>query len=152
MRAGSVVLVPDKRGVGGSGGVFQPPTRDEDVGRALLDTLASDAIRYLRTVAIVDSLTTGYFGLSQAGWVLPLAEQLPTGAAFAVIVSGPAVSSHEEYMRYGYGNHGLFVMRGPAKRWLPYYPDDVWTNAIAWVDSVTAPESITGGNGKLPRR
>lgn len=227
-RAGFVVLVPDKRGVGGSGGVFQPPSPDDDRGRALLDTLAGDAVaalQYLRTLGRVDSLATGYFGLSQAGWVLPLAEQRPTGAAFAVIVSGPAVSTHEEDLfsrlsgesadhfgwkppahpfdsinaavavappggfdprpllarlelptlwlygewdnsipveksaqtiaqlrdagrpfsvrTYAYGNHGLFVMRGPAKRLLPYYPDGFWTSAIAWIDSVAAPRSGT---------
>lgn len=221
-RAGYAVLVPDKRGVGRSGGVFQQPSPD-DRGRILLDTLAADAaagLRFLRTVAGVDSLRVGYFGLSQAGWVIPIAEQATTGAAFAVIVSGPAVSFGEEDLfsrlsgergdhfgwkpptvpfdsinarlaqeapsgfdpratltrmslptlwlygawdnsipvvksvqnldaarralrpftvhTYDYGNHGLFVMRGPAKRRLPYYADRVWSDTFAWVDSLTS--------------
>lgn len=220
-RAGFAVLVPDKRGVGRSGGVFQQPSPDER-GRALLDTLAGDAaagLRFLRTVAGVDSLRVGYFGVSQAGWVIPIAEQTSTGAAFAVIMSGPTVSFGEEELfsqlsgeqgdhfgwkpptlpfdslnarlareapsgfdprpglarmslatlwlygawdnsipvaksvenldvlrqaqrrftvrTYEYGNHGLFVMRGPAKRRLPYYSDHLWSDTFAWVDSVT---------------
>ncbi|MEP7381228.1 MAG: hypothetical protein ABI910_06040 [Gemmatimonadota bacterium] len=36
-----------------------------------------------------------------------------------------------------YGNHGLFVMRGPEKRRLPYYPDGLWSDMFSWIDSVT---------------
>lgn len=222
-RANIAVLVPDKRGVGRSGGVFQPPSADDARGRALLDTLAADAaagIRFLRTVPGVDSRSVGYFGLSQAGWVIPLAELQSGEGAFAVIVSGPAVSFSEEDLfsklsdeqkdhfgwnpppisfdslnarldrevpggfdprsilrrltlpvlwiygswdnsiptaksarvlealrsegkaftirTFEYGNHGLFVMRGPAKRLLPYYPQGLWPGVVSWVDSVTA--------------
>ncbi len=220
-RANIAVLVPDKRGVGRSGGVFQPPAPDDRSGRALLDTLAADAvagIKFLQTLPEVKPQAVGYFGLSQAGWVIPLAEQQTTGAAFAVVVSGPAVSTGEEDLfsqlsaeqsdhfgwnpppisfdslnarlelepaagfdprpivqrltlpvlwlygswdnsiptaksarvldslkndglaftvrTYEYGNHGLFVMRGPAKRRLPYYPSGLWPGVFVWIDSV----------------
>jgi uncharacterized protein len=222
-RAGYVVLVPDKRGVGRSGGVEQQTGPDSAVGRATVDTLASDVVagmRYLRTVAGIDTHMVGYFGLSQAGWVIPIAEQDSTGANFAVIMSGPAVSFREEDVfsqlsgegtdhfgwmppktpldtinarvdreqpsgfdaremlsrmnmpvlwlygtwdnsipvqksvrnleqlraegrpftvrSYQYGNHGVFVVRGPAKRLLPYYPDGLWTDTFAWLDALRA--------------
>lgn len=93
---GIAVLVPDKRGVGGSGGEFE--TRN-NAARAYLELLAGDidaGVRFLRTHAAIDSRTIGLVGISQGGWVGPLAARQDSSIAFLVLLSGPATSTGEE--------------------------------------------------------
>ena len=213
VKQGYAVLLSDRRGLGESGGVFVKPVSD-----SMLATLAGDVAagaHFLESHAEVDSTRTGLFGVSQAGWVIPLVFPKAPTVSFAVIMSGPAVSlgeedrfsrsSGEEGDHFGWkpppipfdsinaivqathssgyepdsslramhiptfwvygswdnsipvaksvqkldslvaqgspitvqvfpeGNHGLFVMRGPNKRLLPYYPDDLWTTIFSWI-------------------
>ena len=213
VQQGYLVLLADRRGVGESGGEFT-----KQVSAGMLNILAMDiasGIRYAATRPDVDTMRIGVFGVSQAGWVIPLVGPRAPRLAFAVIMSGPAVSTNEEEAfsnlsgergdhfawkpppipfdsinavvaatpSGGYvpdaslaamrvptlwvfgewdnsipvkksvealevlaragspftvrvfpgGQHGLFVMRGPLKRWLPYYPPDLWPGVFRWL-------------------
>jgi pimeloyl-ACP methyl ester carboxylesterase len=89
IRHGIAVLGYDKRGVGGSTG---------DWNTASFDDLAADvvaAFEYLKTRSDIDSGQIGLFGVSQAGWVMPLAAVRAKGIAFLISVSGPGVPAAE---------------------------------------------------------
>lgn len=67
VRHGVAVLGYDKRGVGGSNGDWTTASFDDLAG----DTTA--AFEYLKTPPDIDHRQIGLFGLSQAGWIMPLA-------------------------------------------------------------------------------
>lgn len=97
---GIAVLGYDKRGVGESTGeyddvgVFTSPARMPLLGR---DALAM--LRALRRRDGVNASRVGFFGVSQAGWIIPaaLGNASPGEVAFAIIQSGPAGSVGDEY-------------------------------------------------------
>lgn len=83
---GLAVLSYDKRGCGGSSGDWR--TVD-------LDGLARDAVaaaRWLMTQTGIDASRVGVWGISQGGWVGPLAASLDPDIAFVINTSGPATS------------------------------------------------------------
>ena len=85
IRRGVAVLGYDKRGVGGSTG---------DWNTASFDDLAGDvvaAFEYLRTRGDIDPGNIGLLGISQAGWVMPLAAVRAKDIAFLISVSGAGV-------------------------------------------------------------
>ena len=95
-REGFVVLVADKRGVGGTGGTFN---NQNNGSRANLTLLAGDvtaAVEYLAQQAEVDSARVGLIGVSQAGWVAPLAASMSPRIRYIALVTAPAVSVFEE--------------------------------------------------------
>lgn len=82
---GVAVIFPDKRGSGASAG---------DWRRAGFDTLARDATAAAAQLARSTSLSTdsiGFVGLSQGGWIAPLAARMAGHSAFVVSVSSAAV-------------------------------------------------------------
>lgn len=88
--AGLVVLLTDKRGSGASEG---------DWRTADFDDLAADALAglaFLRSRPEVDAGRIGLVGLSQGGWVAPVAASLSQDVAFVVDVSGAAVTFSEQ--------------------------------------------------------
>lgn len=95
-RAGFAVLVTDKRGVGGTGGTFN--NRDNG-SRANLTLLAGDisaAVDFLAIQPEVDSARLGLVGVSQAGWVAPLAASMSPRVRFLALITAPTVSVSEE--------------------------------------------------------
>jgi dienelactone hydrolase len=101
---GFVALAYDKRGVGESAGDFQAgPFMD-----LCDDGLA--AVQFLKSRKEVDVHHIGVWGLSQGGWLGPLAASRSTDISFVIAVSGPGVSPGEQMLVY-YGNelryHGL---------------------------------------------
>jgi dienelactone hydrolase len=81
--AGVVTLAFDKRTVGYN-------FRDRDFG-----LLADDALRmveYLRTRPDVDPARVGVWGVSEGGWVVPIAAAKSPDVGFVVMVSSPNVS------------------------------------------------------------
>lgn len=89
IRHGVTVLGYDKRGVGGSTG---------DWNTASFDDLAGDvvaAFEYLKNRNDIDRSQIGLLGVSQAGWVMPLAAVRAKGIAFLISVSGAGVSPAE---------------------------------------------------------
>jgi uncharacterized protein len=80
----------DKRGVGESEGNCCPLD---------FDLLADDVVAGVDAVRErdeVDDDAVGLMGLSQGGWIAPLAADRSDAVSFAVILSGPAVSIGEE--------------------------------------------------------
>jgi uncharacterized protein len=89
IRHGMAVLGYDKRGVGGSTG---------DWNTASFDDLAGDvvaAVEYLKTRPDIDSRQIGLLGVSQAGWIMPLAAVRATDIAFLISVSGAGIPGAE---------------------------------------------------------
>jgi len=89
IRHGMAVLGYDKRGVGGSTG---------DWNTASFDDLAGDvvaAFEYLKTRSDIDRTQIGLLGVSQAGWVMPLAAVRAKDIAFLISISGAGVPAAE---------------------------------------------------------
>jgi hypothetical protein len=97
---GFAVLLYDKRGVGLSGGDYVPGFRETDnTSPENLERLAADAraaLGALRSRPDVDPKRVGMFGVSQAGWILPLAAAKSPDTRFLLIVSGPTVHTSLE--------------------------------------------------------
>jgi pimeloyl-ACP methyl ester carboxylesterase len=89
IRRGTAVLGYDKRGVGESTG---------DWNTASFDDLAGDvvaAFEYLKTRNDIDRAHVGVLGISQAGWVMPLAGVRAKDLAFLISISGAGVPAAE---------------------------------------------------------
>jgi dienelactone hydrolase len=89
---GFCALTYDKRGNGESSG---------DWTTSSLDDLASDAaaaISYLKRLPQVDSNRVGVWGVSQAGWIIPILSTREPELAFAIIVTGGGATPREVEM------------------------------------------------------
>ena len=89
IRRGIAVLGYDKRGVGGSTG---------DWNTASFEDLAGDAVaafQYLKTRNDIDAAQIGLLGVSQAGWIMPLAAVRATDLAFLISISGAGIPPAE---------------------------------------------------------
>lgn len=89
VRHGVVVLGYDKRGVGESTG---------DWNTASFEDLADDAVaavEYLKTRRDIDAAQIGLLGVSQAGWVMPLAAVRTKDVAFLISISGAGLPGAE---------------------------------------------------------
>src|SRR5205085_9610056 len=89
IRHGIAVLGYDKRGVGSSTGDWRTATFEDLAG----DVVA--AFQYLKTRRDVDAAQIGLLGVSQAGWIMPIAAVRAHGIAFLISVSGAAVEPAE---------------------------------------------------------
>jgi uncharacterized protein len=85
-RAGIVTLVYDKR----------PKRSKSDVDFALLADDALAATRALRAHPGVDPARTGLWGVSEGGWVAPIAAAGSTDVAFVVTVGAPGVAPERQ--------------------------------------------------------
>ena len=93
---GLTVLTYDKRGNGASTGTY-PGEFPSDSNLAIYAADAATVLRFLASWPGVDPKRVGFHGGSQGGWTVPLAigrHQAP--AAFAILVSGPAVSVDQQ--------------------------------------------------------
>ena len=93
---GLTVLTYDKRGNGASTGTY-PGEFASDDNLAIYAADAATVLRFLASWPGVDPKRVGFHGGSQGGWTVPLAigrHQAP--AAFAILVSGPAVSVDQQ--------------------------------------------------------
>lgn len=89
---GFAVFRYDKRGVGESGGVFRGVNAATSI--TVIPELARDAAAALATACAapdIDATRCGYFGASQAGWIIPEAVRIQGHAAFAILFSGVTV-------------------------------------------------------------
>lgn len=87
---GMAVLVFDRRGGGDSEGDFQSADYYD---------LASDAISGMEKIADLEEIDPdriGFWGISQGGWVGPLAATMTEKAAFCISVVGPGVTPSEQ--------------------------------------------------------
>lgn len=83
-RNGITVLLPDKRGCGRSKGRWETSSFDDYAGDALA------AVSYLREHEPVRPDAVGLIGMSQGGWVAPLAASRSRDVGFVVVFSGSA--------------------------------------------------------------
>jgi uncharacterized protein len=89
VRHGVAVFGYDKRGVGASTGEWNSASFDDLAGDAVA------AIEYLKRRDDVDSDQIGLLGVSQAGWIMPLAAVRTKGIAFLISVSGAGIPAAE---------------------------------------------------------
>lgn len=87
---GIAVLSFDKRGVGGSSGNWRE-SKFED----LADDAAA-AASFLQSRNDIETKKIGFWGLSQGGWIAPLAAARFKDSAFAVALSGGGISPAEQ--------------------------------------------------------
>lgn len=93
---GIASVVADKRGVGGTGGNYE---NNNNSSLANFELLAGDVVAALNFAALlpgVDTTRLGLFGISQAGWVAPIAALRSPRARYMVLITAPPVSVHEE--------------------------------------------------------
>ena len=87
---GIMILLPDKRGSGASGGEWH---------NAAMEDFANDVImgaRKIQSLSIKDSLNLGFIGFSQGGAIAPLAATKFSDANFVVNVVGSVVTYNEQ--------------------------------------------------------
>jgi pimeloyl-ACP methyl ester carboxylesterase len=89
--SGYAVLAWDKPGSGESTGEF-----DEGYTITQRAEILTDAIEFLADQDGVDGTRIGVWGLSQAGWVIPMALTMTDDVAFMIVVSGGAEDSIEQ--------------------------------------------------------
>jgi dienelactone hydrolase len=89
-RHGIASLCWDKPGVGASGGDWTRQSFHDRAREAL------DAVEFLRGRADIDPRHVGLWGISQGGWVGPLAASLSPDVAFLILVSAPAGTIAEQ--------------------------------------------------------
>jgi pimeloyl-ACP methyl ester carboxylesterase len=93
---GFATLCFDKRGVGESTGEYSGvgPRNSERMFDLLGEDMAA-GVRFLRTHAAINGERVGLAGVSQAGWIIPVAAAR-VRPAFMIILVGPTVSVGEE--------------------------------------------------------
>ena len=93
---GIAALVYDKRGAGKSGGDYEG---NQSVSEQNISLLADDAVAALARLANEPRLhdkPLGFAGISQAGWIAPVAVRRSALAKFLVLWSGPVCKVSEE--------------------------------------------------------
>lgn len=95
---GILVLTYDKRGVGESGGTYAgPEVNTNNVDPDNLALLAEDANIAVNVLHLRDrNLPIGLVGISQAGWIIPIAAKNNPLVEFMVLFSGPLVPTLEQ--------------------------------------------------------
>jgi pimeloyl-ACP methyl ester carboxylesterase len=99
---GIAALVYDKRGVGKSGGEYEGNQNVSGMNIALLADDASAALEKLASHPSLKGVPVGFAGISQAGWIAPLAAEKNRRAKFLLLWSGPVTKVSEEdiYSKY----------------------------------------------------
>ena len=95
-REGIAALVYDKRGAGKSGGEYEG---QQSVSEKNISLLADDAAAALKALAgrpELKGIPVGISGISQAGWIAPLAAQRSAVTKFIVLWSAPVCKVSEE--------------------------------------------------------
>ena len=93
---GIAALVYDKRGAGESGGEYEG---EQSVSQQNIERLADDAVAAFAALAAHPDLAgvpIGFAGISQAGWIAPIAAQKTPDARFLLLWSSPVCKVSEE--------------------------------------------------------
>lgn len=99
---GIAALVYDKRGVGKSKGIY---VQDGNISEKNLNLLADDAVAAIELLSKhkrINGLPVGFVGISQAGWIVPLAAVKSQITRFLALWSAPVckVSEEDIYSKY----------------------------------------------------
>ena len=94
--AGIAALVYDKRGAGKSAGHYEGEQSVSEQNIALLSDDAAAALNVLAHRAELKGAPIGIAGISQAGWIAPLAAEKSGIARFIILWSGPVCKVSEE--------------------------------------------------------
>jgi dipeptidyl aminopeptidase/acylaminoacyl peptidase len=97
---GFACLSWDKPGVGESKGDWSQQSFKDRANEVL------SAIQFLKSRNDIDSKRIGLWGISQGGWILPLAASMSKDVAFIIPVSGPGISPKEQ---------GIYTMENQLK-------------------------------------
>jgi pimeloyl-ACP methyl ester carboxylesterase len=93
---GVAALVYDKRGAGQSGGEYEGNQSVSGMNVALLADDAAAALQALANNPALKGVPVGFAGISQAGWIAPLAATKTKQARFLLMWSGPVCKVSEE--------------------------------------------------------
>jgi len=101
-KAGIVALVYDKRGAGKSGGEYEGNQNVSEKNITLLADDAASALEKLSNHPALKGVPAGFAGISQAGWIAPVAARKTRLAKFLLLWSGPVgkVSEEDIYSKY----------------------------------------------------
>ena len=140
---GIVALVYDKRGAGRSEGDYENQQSVSEKNIRLLADDAAAAFQFLRQHPRTKDLKLGFAGISQAGWIVPIAAEGSPGAAFLVLWSAPVckVSEEDIFSKYTADLDGLKIpsyRQALAARTRPYVWPDFLGKDSDPVDSLTA--------------
>ncbi len=99
---GIAALVYDKRGAGESGGKYESEQSVSEKNIVLLADYAVAALMVLSQHPALKDAPVGLAGISQAGWIVPIAAEKSPIAKFMVLWSGPVckVSEEDIYSKY----------------------------------------------------
>jgi pimeloyl-ACP methyl ester carboxylesterase len=157
---GVAALVYDKRGVGKSGGVYEGNQSVTGMNIALLADDAVAALHSLAGSAALRGAPVGFAGISQAGWIAPLAATKTSRAQFLLLWSAPVckVSEEDIYSKYTADKDGPdrpeFATALASRREAYVWPDFLGrdTDAAADLAPLTIPGFwIFGGrDGSIP--
>ena len=93
---GFAFLTYDKRGVGESEGVYVGRENGSEKNLKLLANDVAAGVLYLKSRTDIVPSKIGLSGVSQAGWILPVAANLVDEISFTILISGPTVTVGEE--------------------------------------------------------
>jgi pimeloyl-ACP methyl ester carboxylesterase len=136
LRNGYAVFSWDKPGSGASTGGF-----DGEHVLAERAAILANGIEVLTKHTAIDATRIGLWGISQAGWVMPLALDLTDDVAFMIVVSGGAEDSIEQ-MAYQVGQQvicagGSVEQAALAEQYWPQFP-----KATSYVEYRQAVETL----------
>lgn len=99
---GIAALVYDKRGAGASGGEYESEQSVSGANIALLADDAASALSALSRHPALRDVPLGLTGISQAGWIVPLAAEKSARTDFLLLWSAPVcrVSEEDIYSKY----------------------------------------------------
>ena len=159
---GYAVLLWDKRGVGGTPGTYQENRALDESAR---DVVAG--VEFLRTRPEIKADRIAVYGVSQGGWIGPVAATLSPHIAFVVVNSGPAGLRAEsdlaqranEWIEDGYTPADTAEIKRFLRITWAYYGtgrdfagaaaaraaarERPWFKALGFSDSTPRPETLT---------
>lgn len=129
---GFAVFTYDKRGVGQSQGVYEGFDNTSKVNLNLLAEDAVNALRAAKAVRPLSKIPWGYVGISQAGWIIPIAATGTPRPSFIGLWSGPVCTVSEEmhFSRWAENDLDFWNKHSPeeVEKYMQsahYRPDDV---------------------------
>ena len=130
-RAGIAALVYDKRGAGKSGGEYEGQQSVSEQNISLLADDAAAALNALTNHRALAGVPVGFAGISQAGWIVPVAARRSDRARFLVLWSGPVCKVSEEDI------YSIYTHDGGGRK-VPDYAEALAsrTEKYVWPDSL----------------